>query len=513
MKKRYLSLLMVAVVSISMVFSGCGKGAIEPVNSTASSTDSGTGTSASSSLQPVKLTMVFPAGSTPKNLPQVQEEMSKLTTEKINATVELVPLDWGSFSDKINLMFASEENIDVMFAASWFGLGQYASKGQFMQLDDLLNKYGKDILSLVDTDVLNGSKVNGKIYGAPTIKEWASDKGIIMRKDLVEKYNFDLSKIKEPKDLEPLFDTIKKNEPNMVPLSCKQSDTLLNTLNNFGYFEYLGTDVGQLDRSNKELKVINMYESPKYMELAKMMAKWNKAGYLNKDAATLQDQKTQLLKAGKAFSYGMSMKPGVENQESRNTGYPMVTVSFTKPYMTTSETQSGMLGIPSTSIDPDRAMMFINMLYTDKALLNLLNWGIENTDYVKVSDNVIDYPSGKDATSVDYNLNQSWMFANQFNSFTWKSEDPDLWNKYKTYNDSAERSPILGFTFSQEPVKTEIAAISSIIKQYDPMVSAGVGDPEKVIAEFVGKMKKAGLDNIIKEQQRQLDEWVITNKK
>ena len=66
---------------------------------------------------------------------------------------------------------------------------------------------------------------------------------------------------------------------------------------------------------------------------------------------------------------------------------------------------------------PARAMMFLNLLHTDKYLINLLNWGIENKHYKKVSDNVIDYAPGVDAKTTGYSMNQSWMFGNQLNLF------------------------------------------------------------------------------------------------
>lgn len=48
-----------------------------------------------------------------------------------------------------------------------------------------------------------------------------------------------------------------------------------------------------------------------------------------------------------------------------------------------------MLAISTTSEDPARAMMFINLLHTDPYLNNLLNYGIEGKHYLKVNENVI----------------------------------------------------------------------------------------------------------------------------
>ncbi len=43
-----------------------------------------------------------------------------------------------------------------------------------------------------------------------------------MRKDLVEKYGIDTSAIKEPKDMESVFETVKAGEPDMTMLFFHQ---------------------------------------------------------------------------------------------------------------------------------------------------------------------------------------------------------------------------------------------------------------------------------------------------
>ena len=49
-----------------------------------------------------------------------------------------------------------------------------------------------------------------------------------------------------------------------------------------------------------------------------------------------------------------------------------------------------------------------------KSTINLLNFGIENEDYVILEDGRIDYPEGQDANSVGYSVNETWLFVNQY---------------------------------------------------------------------------------------------------
>ncbi|AHV98330.1 ABC transporter substrate-binding protein [Paenibacillus sabinae] len=507
MKKRYISTLFASMMMVSLALSACSGNTNNSPDNTGAAQGNNPDETAGG-LKPYHLVMAFP-GSTPKDLDAVNEAMSKYLQEKINATIELRPIDWGAWNDKTNLMFASQEPFDVIWTSSWQGLGQQVAKGQIIPVDDLINSYGKDIKQIIDPEVVEGGKINGKIYGVVTNKEFASTRGIVMRKDLVEKYGIDTSTLKELKDFTPVFEKIKAGEAGMTPIEAEANNSPLTQMLQY---DGLGDGPGGVVRGTTDLKVVNMVATPEYMDLAKLMNEWYKAGFINKDAPTRNDGVANAVKAGKAFSYAVSMKPGIELQESRNTGMPMVAVELTQPFMTTGDTTSSMLAIPTTSSDPERAMMFINLLYTDKYLINLLNWGIEGTHYTKVSDNIIDYPQGVTSANSGYNLNQSWMFGNQMNTYLWKQEDPDLWSKYKTFNESAEKSPALGFVFAPDSVKNEITAVNNVSQQFSPVIVTGAVDPAVTIPDYLKKLEAAGVDKIIAEKQRQLDEWAKTNK-
>jgi putative aldouronate transport system substrate-binding protein len=515
-RKKGLFLMVSIIMFLSIVLSACSQKS-EPSASTkapaaAATANASPKDSPASGLKPYKMVMIFPAGVVPKDLPAVQDEINKYLTEKINATIEIRPIDWGAWSNKTNLMFASSEQFDLMFTASWYGLGQEVAKGQIIPLDDLINKYGQGIKSVLDPAYVEGGKLDGKSYGVVANKEFAATKGVVMRKDLVDKYKFDLSTVKELKDLEPLFKTIKEKE-GITPLQVKSDRSPASAILGYGLFDMLGDGPGVLDRESKELKVIDMFETPQFKEYVTLMNKWYKDGLINKDGATNKENEFLAVKAGKAFAYGESMKPGFSNQESRNTGFPMVTAEFTKPYTTTGDTTSAMFAISRTSKDPERAMMFLNLLYTDKKLLNLLDWGIEGKHYVKKSDNIIDYPPGVDAASVGYNLNLPWMFGNQLNSYIWTTEDPKIWDQYKTFNTTAQKSLALGFVFNPENVKNEIVATQNVITEFTGGLYTGTIDPESYIPKFVDKLNSAGLQKIIAEKQKQLDAWAKASKK
>jgi putative aldouronate transport system substrate-binding protein len=522
MKRRYGTLLLAVILIFTVALTACGsQPASNSSTSAAVTTAAPAATAAASkdangvdpkSLKPVKLVFVF-MGQTPKNLAAVNAEASKYLTEKINATLEVRPIDWGNYDTKINLMFASGEKFDYMFTASWMHEAQEVAKGQIIPVDDLLKQYAPDYLATVPLDVRQAGFIGGKAYGLTGNKEWAADKGMIFDKKIADKYGISPDTVKQLSDLTPYLEKIKNGEPGLVPVQCRSDYSPFNAMMAIGAYDVLGVGPGAISRAAGDTKVIDLFEQPDFMAGAKLMREWFLKGYINKDAASKKDMEYLAVKAGKAASYGQSGKPGIAFQESRNCGKDVIYLPFDKPYMTTDDAASAILAVPNTATDPARSIMFGNLLFKDKYLVNLLNWGIEGKDYVKVSDNVIKYPDGMTAENSTYNLNMNWMMGNQLLDYTWNTDDPKLYDQYKPFNDSAERSKALGFSFDPTNVKNEVAQYDNVIKQYTGALYTGAVDPETTIPKFVAALKAAGMDKVIAEKQKQLDAFVAAKGK
>lgn len=523
MKRRYISLLLAVISIFTLCLAGCGSKTTSETSSTpqassvTSSTTASTAASSDSSidpktLKPVKMVFVT-MGETPKNLPAVNEAASKYLTEKINATLEYRPISWGDYDTKVNLMLASGERFDLMFTAAWMFEAQFAAKGQILAVDDLLTKYAPDYMATVPQDVREAGFINGKAYGLTGYKEWAADKGLIINKAIADKYGISTDTVKSWPDLTPYLAKIKQGEPGMVPLAARSESSPLVMMMSINAYDTLGDGPGCISRAAGDTKVVDMFEQPDFMQAAKLMREWFKNGYFNKDAASTTQMEYLSVKAKKAAGYGQSGKPGIANQEGRQCGMPVVYIPMDKPYMTTSDAASAILAVPSTANDPARSVMFANLLHKDKYLVNLLNWGIEDKDYVKVSDNVIKYPDGMDASNSTYNLNMNWLMGDITLDYLWENDDKDLYDQYKKFNDSADRSAALGFSFDSTSVKNEVAAYNNVIKQYTGAIFTGSVDPETTVPKFVQALKAAGMDKVIKEKQRQLDAFIAAKNK
>ncbi|MEC0266361.1 ABC transporter substrate-binding protein [Paenibacillus anseongense] len=514
-KRTKMMIMFLAMIMVSMLFlTACGKNpSNQEVASTATTAPSNTTSSGKGDTKaPAELTMAFPIyGAMPKDMNLVEAEVNKITKAKINATVKLLPINSGNWVQQTNLMMSSNDKLDLMTING--GGSVYSSlvaKGQLKPLDDLLAQYGKGISAALDPAYLNAPKMDGKIYGVASIRDLAKNYGFVMRKDIVDKYNIDISKIKTLDDVEAVLKIVKEKEPELTPIASGGTGSTF--LKVYKPEDPLVDGFGVLPGYDNNMKVVNYQESPEYAALIKRFRSWYQAGYVIKDAATSQTSTSDLVKSGKLFGYLAGMKPGYDAQESRASTYQMVTVQLLDPVATTGTITNLMWGIPQNSAYPERAMMLLNLLYTDKDLINLLDWGIEGKHYVKVSDNMIDFPPGIDAKNSGYYLGLSWIFGNQFLSYVFKGDDPDIWKKMDEFNKSAKKSKALGFNFNTESVKTEITAVTNVVNQYQKGLETGTLDPDKALPDYNAKLKSAGIDKIIQEKQKQLDAWVSAKK-
>lgn len=267
-----------------------------------------------------------------------------------------------------------------------------------------------------------------------------------------------------------------------------------------------------LNNGLDDLKVVNLFASEEYEHILRMLREWYLAGYLLQDAATSPEATNVLVSNGKAAGWMSAMKPGFEEQESRNVGMDMVAVRTLQPVAKTDTVTNVAVGVTSNSEQPEKALQFMNLMYTDKEIANLIVWGIEGKHYVKVEgqDNVITFPDGVTSDNVGYK-NYGWMHGNQFLTYVFEGDDPAIYEQMNEFNQSAAKSKALGFSFDAEPVKNEVAACNNVLEQYRRALESGILDVDKVLPEFLQKLENAGINKIIEEKQRQLDEWAAAN--
>lgn len=491
------------IMIILFICSGCTAVDTSSENSNKKTNNEDSSVHPQSDLYTIKLVYT---GTPQRDEAKVEAAMNRYLADTINANIDLIPIDWGQWDDRINLMIASREKVDIVFTAQWNKHAVNVAKGAFLELTELLESYGQGILETLDPIFLKGSRIDEGNYGVPTNKEMASQGGIIYRADVAQELGIDMSRVHSIADLDTVYAQILEQKPGMLPIYMKQGETF--NAHYVGNYDALGdTSIpGIILKDGIDTKVLPNYEMERYVETLRITREYYKKGYINTDAVTNQTMNMDALKAGDVFSITASLKPGKAEELAMQTGLvgKLAQRELNTKTIATSETAGAMLGISSTSQNPILAMKFINLLHTDRYLNNLLNYGIEGYHYTKVSDGII---KETEFTS-NYNPSANWMFGNQFLNYVWDTEDPVKWDNFKKFNENATLSPALGFVFDSNSVKAEVAAVVNVDRQYLTALDTGSVDVDQVLGDYIGKLKSAGIDRIIAEKQAQFDQFL-----
>ena len=155
-----------------------------------------------------------------------------------------------------------------------------------------------------------------------------------------------------------------------------------------------------------------------------------------------------------------------------------------------------------------KAVQFLSLLYEDADLANICNYGIEGKNYVKVSDHIIEYPEGMNAMTNGWGGFINW-FGDNDNVYQLAPNTEEYYEHLEDYSlEKALVSNALGYTFDTSSVKTQLAALTSVIDTMKPALECGLVDVETELPAFIEAMKGAGIEEIIAENQRQFDEWL-----
>ncbi|MFR5264806.1 ABC transporter substrate-binding protein [Clostridium sp.] len=438
----------------------------------------------------------YTIGGQPKDYDKVIAEANKYLGEKIGVNLDMKFIDFGDYSQKMSVIVNSGEDYDLAFTCSWAGdyLGN-SRKGAFLELDPYLDTLGKEMKAAIDQRFWDGAKIDGKTYAVPTQKELGVSPMWAFTKEYVDKYNIPVNDIHTLEDLEPWLKLIKEKEPDVVPLYITKGFSFTT------FFDQLVDPVGISLDDNGELKVKNMFETPEMKKSLETLRKYYKAGYINSDSATTQDDKSV-----KRFVTKGDGQPYADQIWSETLKYPVVTSTITDTWITNGSTTGSMIAVSANSKNKEKAIEFLNLLNTDKEIRNLLNYGLEGTHYEKIGENKIKLINKK-GYDVPY-----FSLGNLFITYVTENEPETKWDEFKKFNDEAKLSPALGFKFNSQKVTTEIAAVNNVLEEFKATLYSGSVDIDDYLGKLNAKLKAQGLDKIIAEMQSQIDAWKASNK-
>lgn len=464
-------------------------------------------------------------------LEEVETAINEIILPEINATVTLMPVSVPSMATESSMMISSGEKLDLMcilpYGAGLDSINNYSSKNMLTPLNDLFDEYGADMKESLGNMISLGYS-GDTLYAIPSRISYGGYHVFGMRKDMVDQMDIEIDeeRIYTVEELEELLDAFKEQfgDGYYAIASFGSTSTQFSNLYNI---DTLGTDssdgVLMSVDENAELKVENLFATDAYEEYVKRMYEWNQKGYFNPDVTTITDDITSLMATGMYFGcFGTRYAVNSKVMEER-IGTDMVNISLCEPYATGGEATSAIWAIPVTSENPEKTMEFLNLLYQkrdlEKSISTLLYYGTEGTCYqvlekLENSRAIIDYPEGVNGATVPW-VAAGPIYGDQLELPLLAPLTKEAYEDYETFDEelhaSGRISRAFGYVFNPETVSVQKASVQSVLSQYLALLEYGQVDPEQGLPEFRQALEDAGIEDLIAENQRQLDEWAAKN--
>ncbi|MCL6604052.1 MAG: ABC transporter substrate-binding protein [Paenibacillus sp.] len=525
MQKKNKSVLLALFLTMIMILSACGGNNSNTNNKEAAgntpaveATDSANAVEegAVDTSKEVTLKMIF-VGPKPVDYDLVFAEINKKLKEKINVTLEGEFLDWSDWAQKYPLKLAANEDFDLIYSANWAGYNDQALKGGFLELtDEMISKYMPKTWEAMPKVSWGQAKVNGKLYMIPQNQGESVEKLILYREDLRKKYN--LPAIDSPEAYANYLKAVAANEKGVIPFTPETGDWKLHNLDRILLKQQSDWNMLDFDLplgfklTDETGKIFNVYETPEFKELLTYYKDLADNNAWSKNVLNSKNDHQQDFKEGKTASitHNIGTLGSIIEALRREKSPFEVALADITPGSKKSQaisTQNGT-SIHATSKNPERAMMFVDLMQNDKEMHDLIMSGIEGVHYIAVGDDKFKSTE----KSANYTGFSNWNFNSTLNrsNESFPQEATALLDEWgtKVYN-----YPLETFVFDNSKVKTEVANVSNVMLRYAiPLEYGAIDDVNKGLEDLNKQIKAAGLEKIQAEMQSQIDAFLAANK-
>ncbi|MCM3699746.1 extracellular solute-binding protein [Paenibacillus macerans] len=501
--KKWFGAVTATVLALSLMLAGCGGKTGTGGNEGNAPTNTENTTSAPK--ETVTLKAYFP-GDKPAGFDDVLQAVNdKLKADNVGAALNINFLPWSDYGNAVSVKMSAGEDFDMYLDAPWLSMNQMIASNSLLELDAMVAERPELKASIPD-EMWEYNKFDGKIMGIPLGTTQGPVYGLLIRKDLREKYG--LPELKTLEDLEKFLYTVKENEKDVRPfvingIKADKLPFILSESANLALDEVLEIGVSMFSYSTKDKKVVGQWASPMIADGYERVTKYYKDGIISKNIAQEQNAET-LFKQGKyaATYYAADGVEGLKYSDMLKDGSDKLEVFVpngdkAKPY--TAFQQWNFLCIPTSSKHSDLAMDVVNWL-SIKENHDLMEYGIQGKDWEPVGD-------------TSYKVLSNYSFPGFV--LTWRptlNRTPDTmmpddkkWFDFSADPANFTLSPTAGFSFNAEKVKTEYAKITPLHDSIFLPLSQGVLSADEGKATLEEKMASLGGQKVIDEIQAQID--------
>lgn len=520
--------LVVALLFALTALTACGTAApaktAEKTGDTAASEPAKTAAATEKAkLDPVKLRLFF-MNDKKAATDEVWTAVGEKFKDQLNATFEVNFIPAGDYISKLMVMSSSGDNWDANYDGAWMAYNQIVQKGGYLPVNDLLPQYAPTLNSTLQAaGTLKAVTVDGKIMAVPWTMKGNEHPFLVWRSDLLDKagLKYEQSSIKTYDEFLAFLDAVHKALPDMKMVIPDNNSFPGGNFN----IELLKDEYFNLtfhgfvfSMNDAQCNIVGIETLPLFKEALQLRKKQYDAGLIAKDAMVDKTEASQYWKNGMipytvtshewAFANASFSDPNAKLEYSQL--YP------DKKYYNRSPT-GNLMAINKNAANPERAMMFFELMETSQELYDMVMYGIKDKTYA-LNGNAADFPAGMTGATSNYmEWGGQWaMWKPQFMRPTAQYSE-GFWKREGEFASTPNHipSPIDGLSFNADAIKNELAQRDQILAELGKPLAAGIatgGNTDKAIDDMIAKLKSAGYDKIVAELNKQVQAYLAAQK-
>ena len=456
-------------------------------------------------------------------LDETIEAVNEYLKEKLNCTIDFHFYQAGSeYNTTVPTIVSSGTYMDmVLTGAARVAFPQYAKMNAFAPIEDYVDEYLVNTKELVPESAWDAFTIDGHLYAVPLPRDFAKNYNYKLNQTLADDLGVTFpEKYDTVWDLVDFFYEAKAARDAKYPEKANQAITKWPNIKLAPFYHY------EQIISNNHMIAANIpglsgfagmgdgetvfcpFLTEEYRKYAKLNNQLVKDKVIDFDWKNFDSDKV-IEKAGELLGFF-----GVGDlyvAEDIMAPYYMTTLHKSEnATLETSNLQGGGLAVCAQSEHVERCLEVIDLFNSDPYLATIIRFGPEGVGWTdENNDNIIELTDLNSDAANRYQYN--WYGWN-LGGLTVSKIAPDYPENFSELlselNNTATAGSNVGFSMDQTPVANEIAACASVIVEYDGVLSSGQNDNvDQLLDEFVAKLKANGIEKVVEETQRQLNEW------
>ncbi len=514
MRNKFLASLIVVIMLVG-IFAGCTKDdSVKQEEATKAPSASEEVKEAEETAEvtveePVNMRYVIPGG-----LPGQDDRVAavfelvneKMLADGVNINLELYTIPWDAWEQKTNLMLATGEPFDLLHVMEDLrGFSSYVGQEALYPIDDLLDQYGENLKKVIPEFMWNSAKANGQTYAVPAFwtETTKATSGLTIRTDWIEAYGLDTPETSE--DLMNVMEVFKQNwegdgSPSVVLLYQEPARFLERTFDSYPF-----TVIEQMLLIRQDGSVESFVSSEEFKMEAGFFNECYDKGYITPDLLSLpSDWRENEMELGRyLFRDGNGLR-SKKDMVDDNVVEDLILLAPEKATFRDMGFRNDNV-VPITSENPESGIKFLNWMYANQENYDLFIYGEEGVDWTEMDDMTYETTIIDDAQNYGF---ATWMIGNLNYARASVNDHPTRVEVQYSFDEEAENSVIVGFTFDPTNVSVEYANCLSAVKTAIYPIKAGIVDYEAGIEKAIDEFKAAGIDAVVAEYQKQLSEYL-----